>query len=244
MSSASLCMFAFRRSRKAALAALVFTAIASFAHADSIPVVNGSFEASTAPTQIYSSYCTSCPTLPGWTSSGFVYLEPSGGGWNTAGVIPTSPDGGNFLALDGDQNFPGSISQVINGLTPGVATTVTFEMSGANYYTLPDTLTTDQLEVSLGGESQLTPVLGPGSDPKAWQTYSLTFMPTSASETLSFLAIGTPVGDPPLVLLDGVSISDATGSPVPEPASLSLLTTGLIGVGGLLRSRFSKRNQA
>jgi hypothetical protein len=50
----------------------------------------------------------------------------------------------------------------------------------------------------------------------------MTFTPTSTSETLSFLAIGTPGGVPPLALLDGVSLSD-----IPEPASWALLVSGL-----------------
>lgn len=54
---------------------------------------------------------------------------------------------------------------------------------------------------------------------------------TSASEVLSFLAIGTPAGVPPFALLDGVSISE-----VPEPGSLVLLGAGL-GVAVLVSCR-------
>jgi len=55
---------------------------------------------------------------------------------------------------------------------------------------------------------------------------------TSATEVLSFLAIGTPGGVPPFSLLDGVSITE-----VPEPTSLALLGAGLGLVGLMTRRR-------
>jgi hypothetical protein len=60
-----------------------------------------------------------------------------------------------------------------------------------------------------------------------WRQQTLSFVVTSATEVLSFLAIGTPAGVPPFALLDGVTISE-----VPEPGSLVLLGAGL-GVAGL-----------
>lgn len=45
---------------------------------------------------------------------------------------------------------------------------------------------------------------------------------TSVSQVLSFFAVG--VGDPPLAMLDGVSLEDATA---PEPAAIALVAGGL-----------------
>jgi hypothetical protein len=96
--------------------------------------------------------------------------------------------------------------------------------------------TTDQFLVSLGSQTLSTPVLNdPSHGFTGWQLENLTFTPTSTSEVLSFLAVGTPSGVPPFALLDGVTVSA-----VPEPASLALLSTGLIGLGGYVRSRFKK----
>ena len=91
----------------------------------------------------------------------------------------------------------------------------------------------------LGGDSLYTQVLNDTSHGfTGWQTENLTFTAKSTTEVLSFLAIGTPGGEPPMSLLDGVSVSD---NAVPEPSSLALLGTGLAGMGGLLR-RFKGKN--
>ena len=65
-----------------------------------------------------------------------------------------------------------------------------------------------------------------------WMQETMTFTATSTSETLSSLAIGTPSGQPPFALLDGVTLSD-----VPEPASWGLMVSGLVGLIGYMRWR-------
>lgn len=47
-----------------------------------------------------------------------------------------------------------------------------------------------------------------------WDYETLTFTPTSTSELLSFLAIGTPTGEPPTVLLSDVGMADTTIAPI------------------------------
>lgn len=139
------------------------------------------------------------------------------------------------MALDGDDFGPSEISQTVTGLTAGESTTVSFYFAGAQQYGYTGA-TTEQLEVSLGGQSQLTPVLDNVSEGfTGWNLYTMTFTPTSSSEVLSFLAIGTPSGVPPMSLLADVSVSS-----VPEPSSLALLGTGLAGLGSLMRRRFKK----
>jgi hypothetical protein len=73
----------------------------------------------------------------------------------------------------------------------------------------------------------------PGSILTGWNRQTLTFQATSASQLLSFLAAGTPSGAPPLVFLDGITISEVA----PEPASWVLLGLGLLMLPVVLRLR-------
>lgn len=244
--------------RKAVLIALSIAAMAVTAYADPVNVVNGNFEQTL--TSNSSEFGSRYPSqqVTGWTTNGynFVFLPGTadttgatgefgnvqlwGPGNGSSNGLTSSPAGGNFLALDGafDQ---GPVSQTLTGLTVGEATTVSFYYAGAQQYGFTGD-TTEQLAVSLGGQTLYTPVLNdPSHGFTGWQFETLTFTPTSTSEALSFLAIGTPSGVPPMTLLDGISVSTAS-SPVPEPTSLALFGTGLAGISGILRSRLKRRS--
>jgi PEP-CTERM motif len=235
------------RGRSAAFAALAMSAMIVSAHAD--PVIdNGNF--SQISTNSSSQFGTGFPsqTVTGWTTSGynFVFLPGTAttganGGLGTVALYApadSSPAGGNFLALDGDPGFSGAVSQTISGLTPGQATTISFLYAGAQQTGFSGA-SQQTLDVSLGGQTLDTTTLSVASEGfSGWEEANLTFDPTSTSEVLSFLAVGTPSGVPPFTLLSDVSIS--TASPVPEPGSLALLSTGLIGLSGFVRSRFKK----
>jgi hypothetical protein len=117
-------------------------------------------------------------------------------------------------------------------LTTGAQYTVSFWFAGAQQYNFTGS-TTEQWMVSLGNQTLSTAVL---SDPShgftGWVYTSLTFTATSSSEVLSFLANGTPNGEPPFSLLDGVSMQA-----VPEPGSVTLFSAGLIGLAFVVRRR-------
>ncbi|QYE36774.1 PEPxxWA-CTERM sorting domain-containing protein [Polymorphobacter megasporae] len=61
---------------------------------------------------------------------------------------------------------------------------------------------------------------------------SFTFHAKSTSQVLSFLSNGTPVGLPPIAVLDGVSVAA-----VPEPAMWGLMLVGFGLVGTAVRRR-------
>jgi hypothetical protein len=52
---------------------------------------------------------------------------------------------------------------------------------------------------------------------------------------LSFLAVGTPTGAPPISFLDGVSVVDATA--VPEASSWAIFGAGLAALVGIVTFR-------
>ena len=87
--------------------------------------------------------------------------------------------------------------------------------------------TTEQLQVSLGSQTLLTPVISDMSPPAsaAGRASTLMFTATSTSEVLTFLSLGTPDGLPPIAVLDNVSLT------VPEPSSIGLLGAGLAFLG-------------
>lgn len=136
-----------------------------------------------------------------------------------------SPNGGNFIAIETElpgTSSSGTISQAIGSLTAGTRYTLMFDVGEEDG---PVTWT-----VTLAGTT-LTTV----TDTTAgWDTVpiAVTFTATTAESggVLAFAA-STSSGAPPIALLDGVSI--------PEPASVSLLGLGALGIAGLRKRRAS-----
>ena len=147
-------------------------------------------------------------------------------------VPTTNAPTGNFVALDGDPNYNGALTQTINGLTVGQAYTLSFQWAAAQYADRTGS-TTEQIQTSIGNDSFATPVVNNASESSiGWFTQTYKFTAASKSEVLSFLSVGTPAGMPPVALLDNVSV---TG--VPEPATWALLLVGVAGVGVAMRRR-------
>ena len=161
--------------------------------------------------------------------------------WGNNGIT-ASPDGGNFLALDGAFET-GSVYQTLTGLTVGMDTKVYFYYAGAQQYGY-DGATTEGVIVGLYDatantvETHTSGILDNASHGfTGWHYTELDFVPTNTTETLGFLAIGTPGGVPPFTLLDGISVVQVT----PEPSSLVLLGTGVLTMGGFLRRKYASR---
>ena len=155
-----------------------------------------------------------------------------------------SPTGGKFVALDGDTGtsnpvgpvdgtYNGPLQQMISGLTIGSQYTVAFDYAGAQYRDRTGD-TSDNLFTTFGGTTLSTGVFTNASEGfTGWKHWSATFTATATSQLLSFLSVGSPTGLPPVVLLDGVSVTEQ----VPEPAMLGLLGLGLASVAAVVRPR-------
>jgi hypothetical protein len=227
----------------AGAAALLFTTLGPAAHAANL-VTNGDFSATTYTQNNQFGSGFGGQGVTGWTGNGGYNLyffagtastvsaisQYSGGLEKLWGPVPASPTGGNFVAIDGDVGARGSISQSIAGLVAGQQYVLSFDW-GAGQVQSRTGPTTEQFSVSLGGETHTTAVVAdPSQAFTGWFHSVMTFTATSATETLSFLSIGTPTGLPPIATLDGVSLTQ-----VPEPAAFGLLGIGLLGLVAVRR---------
>jgi hypothetical protein len=204
--------------------------------------------------------------LTGWTNTAYTFDFAAGKGdttgsysqeysvglslWgaNNGGIdtLPaSSPNGGNYIAIDPIyQN--GSLSQSISGLSVGEQYVVNFDWAGAQQHGF-DGATWEGFQVNLGNEIHYTTGDGVHSAYTienashgftGWQHSALTFTAASATETLSFIALGGPNGVPPFALLDGVSLTNT----VPEPSTMILTAFGAAGMALLsLRRRFQRK---
>ena len=225
------------------IAAVVGFAVAFFggSNAKADFLVNGSFESTTHG----AGKMGSTTNATGWVTNGYNFIFSSGGGdtngtlqlWGPAngsnnGLTASSPDGGNYIGADGAYQV-GPITQTITGLTAGQQYSVGFYYAGAQQAGFTGA-TTEQWLVSLGSSArQATPILNDVSHGfTGWNHATFTFTADSSSDALSFLAAGTPDGEPPFSLLDGV-----TFTAVPEPTSITLMGGGLAALGFVRRRR-------
>jgi hypothetical protein len=217
-------------------------------------VFNGSFEStSSGPGQFDNNTIAT-----DWTSTGYNFIFAPGTGdttgsdgqdgtvslWGTnnggVDVLPaSSPDGGNYVAADG-AFLVGAIQQTISGLTVGESYVVGFWWAGAQQSNRTGA-TTEQWQVSLGSEEQSTAIVDDVNHGfTGWVYQTFTFTADNTSDVLSFLAVGTPNGEPPFTLLDGVTMDAA-----PETGTLILMLAGLglMGALGLRRSKNRQKNE-
>jgi hypothetical protein len=227
-------------------------------------VQNGNFEDVTNGTGKFANTgnITSAGTTvaDGWTSSGYNFIYTPGtadgkskargsaiplwgsenGGLNT---ITVSQGGGNFFAGDGVYQA-GPLQQVINNLVAGQSYILSFDYAGAQQQGFTG-LTTEGWAVSLGkvtatNKVQDTAMLNDVSHGfTGWTSDTMTFIATSSSEVLSFMALGTPNGEPPVSLLDNVSL--VAGAAVPEPGTLWAMLIGGLALLGVAKRRRNAR---
>ena len=209
-------------------------------------VSNGGFETTThGPGQFDNN-----TVATGWSSNGYNFIFAAGTADTTGssgqygavslwgpnngsanGLPAASPDGGNYVGADGAFSV-GAITQTVFGLTVGSKYALSFDWAGAQQSGF-NGATTEQWQVTFGNQSQSTEIVAiPSHGFSGWMSKTFIYTASNTSQLLSFLAIGTPSGEPPFSLLDGVSL-DAVAAP--EPATLSILGLGLAAIAGLRR---------
>lgn len=236
------------------VASTVCAAVAAPAFAAPNLVVNGGFEQSSYTSNSQFGADFGGQGVTGWTGLGGNHLQfyYFGGTQTTVNAVnqfgdpqaffrpnfsTLSPQGGNFVALDGDSDYAGSISQQISGLTVGSRYRLTFSWAASQLINRTGA-TTEQLVGNFGDSTFATGVVPVASEGfEGWFNEAFTFTATSSSQVLSFLSIGTPNGLPPIAALDGVSLTA-----VPEPATWGLMLAGFAMVG--VAARRGKRSIA
>ena len=221
----------------AALASLLCTS----AQATTLNLVtNGNFETTSNGAGLINSNTT----VAGWQTKGYNFVFTANGGDNNnfltlwgpakgaANGLGASPVGGNYIGADGAYGV-GALTQTINGLVVGQSYDLSFYWAAAQQYSY-NGLNTEQWIVSLGNQTLSTAVYNNANHGfSGWMEQTFTYTATSTSEVLSFLANGTPAGEPPFSLLDGVTLT----ANVPEPSSTALFLGGLALLGFAVRAR-------
>lgn len=227
---------------------ILFAATQSFAAPVEL-VTNGDFETVTGgalPAYIKNR------TINGWTQVGAAgrgnYDSIYNAGGLQSGPLPlwgpasgynngltNSPTGGNMVGLDGDRGINWALTQTIGGLKIGKQYELSFWWASGQQKNFNGPVT-NSFQYSFGSEVKNTAVVAlPQGGFEPWAQVKSIFTATSTSQLLSFLSLGTPNGQPPIALLDGVSMTEV--APVPLPAALPLLGLGLAGLFGLRRMR-------
>jgi hypothetical protein len=184
------------------------------------------------------------------------------------GFSVTVPAGTNFFQADGNPLYEDTIYQTISGLTAGTTYTLQFQQASGQQAS-PDFTgpTTEQWKVYLGvggigvdcsanpctvtGTTNNLELDSPlmsnanGSNTD-WESVTMSFTPTAADLTngtaiLTFLAWGDggdTINEPPTLFLEGVNTPV-----VPEPATLSLLGAGILGLFSMRRRRALRKAQ-
>lgn len=172
-----------------------------------------------------------------------LWSNSNGGTSGISGVAVPGGAGANFIAMEAAAGTapafaPVAITQTINNLTPGQHYTLTFYWAAAQQFGFTGP-TTEDWRVSFGSSAENTPTYSLSTKSvSAWMLQTMTFTADSTSDTLSFLAQGTPTASEP----PGVLLADVDLTSVPEVPAAPAALIGLMVVGGVA-ARLRRRNR-
>jgi PEP-CTERM motif len=228
----------FSFSRIAAIATpLLLAGVASVAIAD--PVVNGLFNTPTSSVVPWGTVGgnTIGPGTVTWGPGAYGYSPTNIDGWTFSSFAPGSSGAG--IADDGSAfgftatpsgagqvaflQLTATLSQDVTGLTVGDTYFLLFNLEGR-----PGSGAND-LSVSIGGDTLLGPTVAANG---SWTSYEEAFTATSSSEILLFSTTDATGAD----LTTGI---DDVQILTPEPGSLLLMATGILGFGFMILRRKS-----
>lgn len=196
---------------------LMLTALAGGAMAEFVN--NGGFE---TPNIGAGDQVAPNPIGSGWTwtgASGIVAGSPFDTPLNNCGSAPF--EGAQMAYLEGGTGVS-AIEQTVSSLDTGNQYVLSFHAKALHNYGLsvnPFHVSLGGVDVSFGGSTLVTP-----GDADYSLYASGVFTPTASTLTLRFYDTGNAPGSQ-LSLIDAVSITT-----VPEPTTLAILATGLIGL--------------
>jgi hypothetical protein len=221
-----------RNARRLLIAACALSA----GYAQANLLTNGSFENTggtfVGDSNLVDQISSGSMTIPGWTATNGVPTAWIENG-NPYGI--SASNGSFFLDLTNYANFGtyGAVTQSVTGLTVGASYVLTFDLGYGGNSTLFGGPVT--VRATAGNSSGIFTSGSGTPNPAVWDGETFNFTAASATEALTITGLSTTGGF--YIGIDNADLELATVAPVPEPGTIVLLGTLLLGFGWLVRRR-------